>query len=115
MLAIKKNCNVTVELMCCQVLLTCICAELRVDCLGEETSFVRRLRNCYSITNKDITNIRGWQRMQNVFIYCFTVTDRIFRCVFTVYSVVWSFNFSLLVLFATVRSLYSSAMKVKVS
>ncbi len=31
-------------------------AELRVDCLGEETSFIRRLRNCYSITYKDITN-----------------------------------------------------------
>ncbi len=26
---------VTVELICSQVLLTCICAELRVDCLGE--------------------------------------------------------------------------------
>ncbi len=47
---------ITVELICSQVLLTCICAELRVDCLGEETSFIKRLRNCYSITNKDITN-----------------------------------------------------------
>ncbi len=46
----------TVELICSQVLLTYICAELRVDCLGEETSFIRRLRICYSITNKDITN-----------------------------------------------------------
>ncbi len=35
---------VTVELICSQVLLTCICAELRVDCLGEETYFVRRLK-----------------------------------------------------------------------
>ncbi len=35
----------------------------------------------------------------NEFIYLFTVTDSIFQCVFTVYSVVWSLNFSLLVLF----------------
>ncbi len=48
--------TLTVELICSQVLLTYICAELRVDCLGEETSFIRRLRICYSITNKDITN-----------------------------------------------------------
>lgn len=27
--------RVTVELICSQVLFTCICAELRVDCLGE--------------------------------------------------------------------------------
>ncbi len=47
---------ITVELICSQVLLTCICAELRDDCLGEETSFIRRLKNCYSITHKDITN-----------------------------------------------------------
>ncbi len=47
---------ITVELICSQVLLTCICAELIVDCLGEETSFIRRLRNCYSTTNKDIKN-----------------------------------------------------------
>ncbi len=46
----------TVELICSQVLLTCICSELSVDCLGEETSFIRRLRHCYSITTKDITN-----------------------------------------------------------
>ncbi len=46
----------TFELICSQVLLTCICSELSVDCLGEETSFIRRLRHCYSITNKDITN-----------------------------------------------------------
>jgi len=45
---------ITVELICNEVLLTCICAELRVDCLGEETSFIRRLENCYSITNKII-------------------------------------------------------------
>ncbi len=46
--------RVTVELIYSQVLLTCICAELRVVCLGEESSFIRRIRNCYSITN--ITN-----------------------------------------------------------
>ncbi len=39
-------------------LLTCICAEQRVDCLEEETSFIRRIRICYNITHKDITNIR---------------------------------------------------------
>ncbi len=44
--------------------------------------------------------------------YLFTVTDSIFQCVFTVYSVVWSLNFSLLVLLSTVRSLYSRVMKV---
>ncbi len=35
----------------------------------------------------------------NEFIYLFTVPDSIFQCVFTVYSVVWSLNCSLLVLF----------------
>ncbi len=35
----------------------------------------------------------------NEFICLFTVTDSIFQCVFTVYSVVWSLKFSLLVLF----------------
>ncbi len=35
----------------------------------------------------------------NEIIYLFRVTDSIFQCVFTVYSVVWSLNFSLLVLF----------------
>ncbi len=30
----------------------------------------------------------------NEFIYLFTVTDSILQCVFTVYSVVWSLNFS---------------------
>ncbi len=39
---------VIVELIYSQVLRTCICAELRFDCLGEETSFIRRLRNRYT-------------------------------------------------------------------
>ncbi len=30
----------------------------------------------------------------NLFIYFCKVTDSIFQCVFTVYSVVWSLNFS---------------------
>ncbi len=84
---------ITVELICSQVLLTCICAELRVDCLEEERSFIRRLRNCYSVKNKDIINIRGWQKMHDLCIYCCTVTDSILQCVFTVYSVVWSLYF----------------------
>ncbi len=41
-----------------------------------------------------------------LFIYFCKITDSIFQCVFTVYSVVWSLNFSLVVLFIYCRSLY---------
>ncbi len=49
---------VTVELICRQVLFTCICAELRVDCLGEADKVFsqKTMTFLYSITNKDITN-----------------------------------------------------------
>ncbi len=87
----------TVELICSQVLLTYICVELRVDCLGEETSFIRRLRICYSITQVYYKHCNAtWP---NLFVYCFTVTDSIFRCVLTVYYVVCFCIFSLWVQF----------------
>ncbi len=89
---------ITVELICSKVLLTCICAELRVDSLGEETSFIRSLRIINSITNKGITNT-VMQLGRGCRIYCCTVTDSIFQCVFTIYSVVWFLYFSLQVLF----------------
>ncbi len=49
---------VTVELICRQVLFTCICAELRVDCLGEAYKVFsqKTMTLLYSITNKDIAN-----------------------------------------------------------
>ncbi len=49
---------ITVELICRQVLFTCICAELRVDCLGEADKVFsqKTMKLLYSITNKDITN-----------------------------------------------------------
>ncbi len=88
----------TVELICSKVLLTCICAELRVDSLGEETSFIRSLRIINSITNKGITNT-VMQLGRGCIIYCCTVTDSIFQCLFTINSVVWFLYFSLQVLF----------------
>ncbi len=41
--------------------------------------------------------------MLYLFIYCCTETDRIFQCVFTVYSVVCFLYFSLLVIFIYCR------------
>ncbi len=75
----------TVELVCSQILLTCICAELGVDCLGEETPFIKRLRNCYSITNKDIINTvmhlgRGCRIY--LFIYCCQYIPVCVYCIF---------------------------------
>ncbi len=37
--------------------------------------------------------------IHSLFIYLCNVTDSIFQCVFTVYSVVWSLNLSLVMLF----------------
>ncbi len=81
---------VTVELICRQVLFTCICAELRVDCLGEADKVFsqKTMKLLYSITNKDIANTvmqLGRGCCIYLFIYCYTETDRIFQCVFLLY------------------------------
>ncbi len=58
-------------------------------------------RNSYSVLaiEKNCKKTATWQRMQNLFIYCCTVPDSVFQCVFTVYSVVLFLYFSLLVIF----------------
>ncbi len=88
----------TVELICSQVLLTCICSELSVDCLGEETSFIRRLRHCYSITNKDITNTvmqLGRCRMYLQFLpIAWTLLAKVRLIVSKLYTQDWEINHS---------------------
>ncbi len=79
---------VTVELICRQVLFTCICAELRVDCLGEADKVFsqKTMKLLYSITNKDITNtVMQLGRGCCIYLFIAAETDRIFQCVFLLY------------------------------
>ncbi len=48
-----------------------------------------------------------------LFIYFCKITDSIFQCVFTVYSAVWSLNFSLVVLFISLQSWNESKLFLK--
>ncbi len=82
---------VTVELICRQVLFTCICAELRVDCLGEAGKVFsqKTMKLLYSITNKDITNT-VMQLGRGCCIYLFIAVQKLtgyssvcFYCIFS--------------------------------
>ncbi len=98
---------VTVELICRQVSFTCICAELRVDCLGEADKVFsqKTMKLLYSITNKDIANT-VMQLGRGCCIYLFIAVQKLTgysRVCFTVYSVVCFLYFSLLVIFIYCR------------
>ncbi len=97
---------VTVELICRQVLFTCICAELRVDCLGEADKVFsqKTMKLLYSITNKDIANtVMQLGRGCCIYLLLYRNLQDIPVCVFTVYSVVCFLYFSLLVIFIYCR------------
>ncbi len=87
----------TVELICRQVLFTCICAELylckncAVDCLGEANKVFsqKTMKLLYSITNKDITNT-VMQLGRGCCIYLFIAVKKLtgyssvsFYCIFS--------------------------------